>query len=89
VAATKLLYRFDELNKINFHKYLDEHPNILTIVKLANGRIVAAFSDQPFYPGNKGNDAIIMSLQDQECYYVRPGMRAITYDDFYLIYGNS
>jgi hypothetical protein len=89
VVATKLLYRFDDLNRVNFHKYVDNHPNILTIVKLANGRIIVGFSDQPFCSGNRGNDAIIMSLHDKECYYLRPGMRAITYDDFYLIYGNS
>jgi len=30
-----------------------------------------------------------MAIQDEECYFVKQGMRAITYDDFYIIFGNS
>jgi len=39
--------------------------------------------------GQKGKDGIIMAIQDEECYFVKQGMRAITYDDFYIIFGNS
>jgi hypothetical protein len=35
------------LNTNNFHKYIDHHPNVLAIVKLTNGRKIAAFSVDP------------------------------------------
>lgn len=89
VERTKPLFRFDELNKTNFHKYVDGYENILAVIQLSSGGLLACFTTTAFAPGNKGNDGIIMVIQNEECFHLKEGCRAITYDDFYLIFGNS
>ena len=50
ITKTRLLYKFDELNKANVHKYIDNKYSIVVIIKLMNGHFLAAYSEGPFYP---------------------------------------
>lgn len=45
IARTNFLYRFDTQNPTSFHKYIDEKPFIVIVVKLKNGNIVGGFSE--------------------------------------------
>jgi hypothetical protein len=83
------LFKFDPLNKVNFHRYIDEIPNILVLVKLANGRMLACYTNQPFKPQCTGEDAFIMVLNTGNIYELKKGSRAISYDEYYLLFGNS
>lgn len=89
VTFSKLLCKLDPLNKTNFHKYIDGIPHILVLVQLKNGGILAAFSLSPFISGSKGDDSLIISVTQRQVFFLKPETRAITYDDFYLIVGNS
>ncbi len=50
IAKTKFLYQYDELNKINIHRYIDYKYGLTVIIKLSNGFYLAGFSEGPFYP---------------------------------------
>lgn len=58
---------------------------------MANGTYTAGFSEGKFdskEPSKK--DGIIISLTNEKYFtLVKPNTRAITYDDFYIIFGNS
>jgi hypothetical protein len=44
ILKTKLLYKYDKINKVNFHQYVDNHPNIILLIRTASGRLVGGFS---------------------------------------------
>jgi hypothetical protein len=63
ITKTKLIYAYDELNKLNFHKYVDGYDNIVLIVKMANGTFTAGYSEGRFeskLPSTK--DGLVISL---------------------------
>lgn len=50
VKTTKIIYKFDEQNKTNFHSYFDKKENLFVIVKLCNGTLIGGFTVYPFDP---------------------------------------
>lgn len=44
ICRTKNLYQFDPLNKVNFHSYIDNCPNIVVVIRTSSGFLLAAFS---------------------------------------------
>lgn len=42
IASTRLVYRYDTLNKTNFHKYIDNQEQLVIVIKLLNGFMPAA-----------------------------------------------
>jgi hypothetical protein len=48
VLKSKLVYRYDPDNKLNFHHYIDRKENILLIVEMANGSMLAGFTEDSF-----------------------------------------
>ena len=91
ITRTICLYTFDYLNKVNFHKYFDNHENIVLLVRLKSGVIVAGYSEGAFYPKViSDRDGLLMTLTYQNAFELKtPNKRAITYDDYYIIFGNS
>lgn len=45
ISKTKLLYKYDALNKANFHLYIDNKKYLLCIIKTAKAVIAG------YYPG--------------------------------------
>lgn len=41
---THLVYRYDPLNKVNFHRYIDGHNHVVLIMKTILGRMIASYS---------------------------------------------
>ena len=69
IKKTVLIYSFDPLNKINFHKYIDDHECLLVIVKMKNGALLAGFTEGPFVPKKVSDrDGLIMSLTKKKSY---------------------
>jgi hypothetical protein len=63
--ASRFLYCHDPLTKTNCHQYIDNHPHILAVVRLANQRVVAAYSEDPISPNvyaSKGG--LLISVTD-------------------------
>jgi hypothetical protein len=91
IVGTRLLCRWDPLNKVNFHKYIDDQEQIVVVVRLLNGYALAAWTELPFRPKGSGDgDGLIISLSNRKVFEpVQARSRAIVYDDFYLIFGNS
>lgn len=79
------------MNKLNFHKYIDGYDNIVLIVKMANGTFTVGYSEGRFESKlSSTKDGLIISLTNQTYFtLVERNRRAITYDDFYIIFGNS
>lgn len=48
IKKTKLVYTFDPLNKVNFHRYIDKIDSLLVIVKTAKGAILAGYTQGSF-----------------------------------------
>jgi hypothetical protein len=45
IYQTKFLYSFDTLNKVNFHRYIDNHKHLVIIIKTIYGKLIAAYSE--------------------------------------------
>ena len=68
---TKILYKFDRVNKINFHTYVDGHRNIVLIIKAFNGSHIAAFSEDPFSPNEVATKGgLLLSLTNNKTFYL-------------------
>lgn len=90
ILKTKLIYRFEPLNKVNFHNYIDSCSNLVLIARTSSGNYVAAFTESPFFPKSEANDVgLLLSLTNYGSYRCLEGKRAITYDEYYIIFGNS
>lgn len=84
-----MLFKIDELNRTNFHKYIDNEDNFVLVVKINSGQYVAAYSEGALIPKkNSSKDGLIISLTNQKYFTLCvPNSRATVYDDFYLIFG--
>lgn len=88
LVGGRVLYRMDLLNQTNFHRYFDNHPNLLVVIKLMNGFMLAVFhEDAIFVKMNSKNMGIIFSLTNFCCF--RNIKTAVSYDFAHLLYGNS
>jgi hypothetical protein len=90
VRATRLLYRSDPHNKANVHLYIDEAPHLLALVRLAGGGAVAAYSEAPLslqQPAEGGG--LLVGLAERRAFRLQPGKRPLSYDPFYVIFGNA
>lgn len=69
IFRTNLLYKLDPLNKNNFHQYIDNKDNLFVLVKLVNGSIVAAFSQNKIYPKMvPDKDGLLISVSNKEVF---------------------
>jgi hypothetical protein len=99
IAKAKLLYKLDLTDARNLHKHIDDKPNLLVIIKLKNGRLVAGFSESAIYQGvqSHGTRGVIMCLTNQKAYFPKTtddqgnpkAHQVVAYDDYYYILGNS
>ncbi len=100
IRSTCLIYKRDDENPTNFHKYIDEKPHIFLLVKMYNDQIIACYSEPPFK--SKSNvdykEGFMFGLKNRRIFSRkvaptnannRTPPRPITYDDYFLIWGNS
>ena len=84
-----MIFKLDPLNPTNFHKYIDNIENLLVVVQTKN-TIIGAFYAGCFgekEPSKK--DAFLFSLSENETYPCKKPEKAISYDKYFLIFGNS
>ena len=90
---TKLLYRFDKLNKVNFHNYVDGHPHVILLVKTENNKVIGGYTKDSFLENRHSIDYGMVFSVTNMTYFERnvknSSYKANTYDEFYLIFGNS
>ena len=86
-----MLYKYDSINKVNFHKYIDQTEGIFILLKLVNEHIVGGFYQGKFVPKMQADkDAFLVSIHNKEVFeLVEPNKKGATYDDFYFVLGNS
>lgn len=98
IKAAKMIFKYDSLNPTNFHKYIDDHRNLVCVVKLSNGNFIATFYSGVYSRGEPLiSPSLIMSLSSNESYELYNAttnsavrtFRGMTYDDFFLIFGNA
>ena len=59
------------------------------VIKLKNGYMTAAYSEGAFVPKMQ-SDRLIFSVTNRKLYTLREhNRRAISYDEYFLIFGNS
>jgi hypothetical protein len=89
IKKTRLLYRADPYNRTNFHKYIDKHRHIVFICKTIYGKLIAGYSEEAFDPnGIKRGYGMILSLWAKKVFEIKE-KKAIAYDDYFGIFGNS
>lgn len=91
ISDTRLIYRFDPFNKVNFHHYIDSKEHLVLVIKINNGVCIAGYTEGSFRPKTTADKTgLIMSLTRKKCYFqIEHNKKAIIYDDFYVIFGNS
>lgn len=90
IEYTRKVYKYDTLNKISFHSYIDGVPLLCTVVRTVNNDLLAAFSVDPLRSNViAGSRGLLVSMTNSTVYRCQQGRRSLTYDDFFLIYGNS
>ena len=90
IVSTELLFAADALNPTSFHKYIDNVPDIVLIVCTESENYIGGFSESPFHSketASKGG--IIFSLTQKKVFPILPAKRSITYDNFFLLFGNA
>jgi hypothetical protein len=54
------------MNKVNFHRYIDSHKNILVVVKTVYGKLIAGFSTSAIsVNGTERGDGLLIPLWNQ------------------------
>jgi hypothetical protein len=48
IKKTKLILKLDKLSPINPHEFVDNIPNIVLVIELANKKVLAAFTQAAF-----------------------------------------
>jgi hypothetical protein len=91
IKRTKLLCQYDSLSKVNFHKYIDGIKNIVVIIETLNRYMLAGFTEDSFKPSGEPSKGtgLIMSLTSGKVFKLLGDKKAISYDDYYMIFGNS
>jgi hypothetical protein len=98
IIRSKLLFRFDQLNPTNFHKYIDNKSNLLCLVKTAANAFIASFYSGEYIKGDPMvkpallislNNNLAFELYDSSTNQSGRHFRGMTYDDFFLIFGNA
>jgi len=90
IEYTRKVYKYDTLNKISFHSYVDGVPFLCTVIRTVNDDLLAAFSVDPLRSNVViGSQGLLVSMTNSTVYRCQQGRRSMTYDDFFLIYGNS
>jgi hypothetical protein len=90
IVKTRILFKYDKKSNTNFHHYVDGYKNVVLIVRTASGMFVAGYSESSFNSKESASKGgMLLSLSNQKSYELLPKMRALTYDDYYLIFGNS
>ena len=90
IKSTKPLYRFDPLNKTNCHEYIDNHSHLLAVARLTNGRLIAAYSEDPISSKEMATGGgLILSLSEEKLFKLIPGKRSVTNDTYFVLFGNS
>lgn len=69
IIGTRLIYRYDTLNRVNFHKYIDNHDQLVVLIKLENGNVLGAWCEGSFSPQmNSDKDGIIFSFTNRKIF---------------------
>ena len=63
---TQLVYKYDPLNKTNFHEYIDNKEGIFVLAKVGNEHIVGGFYNGKLLPKiGTDKDAILISVNNK------------------------
>lgn len=94
ILRTKLLYKLDKYNIVNFHTYIDYRTRIVMVVKTNNAMVAG------YYPGFLSDtevmdeDGIIIQINKDASYELDRSNRekkpkTVVYDSYYMIFGNA
>ena len=95
ILKTFQIFQKDPLNSTNFHKYVDEIPDIVVTVKTESGFYLSGYSENPLVGPKSPNKntvskgGVIMSLSNRKSFPLLNGKNSMTYDEFFLIFGNA
>lgn len=72
-SESKLIYKYDPLNLVNFHNYFDRVDNLIVFIKISNGTIIGGFTVYPVDPEriHRPGRGFLFSLTGRKVYPLR------------------
>lgn len=98
VLESKLLYKYDTRNTLNFHNFVDHKENMLIVIRLINNITVGGFSCYPLSKLDKEQAkkqgvgrGFLFNLTFDKSFQMRKDAKnlVMTYDEFFFLFGNS
>ena len=102
VKKTTLIFKLDMLNPVNPHEHIDNIPNIIILIELANKKVLAAFTQTAFSREDAineksvvsrsrlgSNKALIMDLTNKVCFANNSPNNTIIYDENAIVWGKD
>jgi len=69
IEYTRKVYKYDTLNKISFHSYVDGIPFLCTVIRTVNDDLLAAFSVDPLRSNVViGSQGLLVSMTNSTVY---------------------
>ena len=69
IVATRLIYQYDVLNRMNFHKYIDNKEQLVIVIKLVNGNVLGAWTEGSFFSKMVSEkDGVIFSFTNRKVF---------------------
>lgn len=92
-SESKLIYKYDPLNLVNFHNYFDRVDNLIVFIKISNGTIIGGFTVYPVDPEriHRPGRGFLFSLTGRKVYPLRtqPKLPVVSYDNYFFLFGNA
>ena len=84
---SKFIYKMDNYNTANIHRYIDGLPHLLFLIYTENGQTIAAYSQGAFKAKTLSNrDGLLINLNNRKIFV--NSRKAIVYDEVEVIFGN-
>ena len=89
VSGTKLLYKYDSQNQVDFHSQIDNVESILVVVETKNTIIGGYYAGCIGEKEPSGKSSFLFSVKERDFFPCIAPKHAVTYDKSSIIFGSS
>jgi hypothetical protein len=89
ILKTTRLFTMNPAKPESFHSYIQNVSNFILVVKTDNGAYLAAISEGSYAKKEAGRRGLLLSLSNQKAFQLQKGKQALTFDESFLIFGNT
>ena len=89
VSGTKLLYKYESQNQVDFHKLIDNVESILVVVETKNTIIGGYYAGCIGEKEPSGKPSFVFSVKERDFFPCIAPKHAVTFDKNSIIFGSS